>query len=289
MQRTKFYNDSEQIKLNSVIAIPIEIYELLLEDSNPADLIALYSFLIRKADLQKTNCIKISSEHIQIRLQWSLMKVRKVKNQLKSLNLIEDVVVRDDKRFVGNFILLKNYIGNNPMDLLSSQTEQFLLNVKNRLTDSHNGADHGSMRVVGNFLLPNNYAENETSEMTSSRTAHKYIYRGENSLDVISPEKKEKIERKEIPPTLEQVTKYCQLRKNNINPQSFIDFYDSKGWVVGKSKMKDWQAAIRTWEHTEKKSTSPIGTTKFKVYDGIKYRLCPDGMYRDASGEPYIE
>lgn len=49
-------------------------------------------------------------------------------------------------------------------------------------------------------------------------------------------------------PTLEEVKQYCDERKNNINPQKFIDFYQSKGWMVGKNKMKDWKACIRTWE-----------------------------------------
>ena len=50
------------------------------------------------------------------------------------------------------------------------------------------------------------------------------------------------------PPTVDEVAAYCGERNNRIDPQTFVDFYASKGWVVGKSKMKDWKAAIRTWE-----------------------------------------
>lgn len=50
------------------------------------------------------------------------------------------------------------------------------------------------------------------------------------------------------PPTLEEVASYCQERENNIDPQSWIDFYTSNGWKVGKNAMKDWKAAVRTWE-----------------------------------------
>lgn len=50
------------------------------------------------------------------------------------------------------------------------------------------------------------------------------------------------------PPTLEQVAAYCTERKNQIDPQAFVDFYTSKGWKVGNQGMKDWQAAVRTWE-----------------------------------------
>lgn len=50
------------------------------------------------------------------------------------------------------------------------------------------------------------------------------------------------------PPTVEEVAAYCRERNNRIDPQTFVDFYASKGWVVGKTKMKDWKAAVRTWE-----------------------------------------
>lgn len=50
------------------------------------------------------------------------------------------------------------------------------------------------------------------------------------------------------PPSVDQVMEYCQERKNNVDPQTFVDFYESKGWLIGKTKMKDWKAAVRTWE-----------------------------------------
>ena len=49
-------------------------------------------------------------------------------------------------------------------------------------------------------------------------------------------------------PTVEEVKAYCVERKNNVNPDKFIDFYESKGWLIGKNPMKDWRACVRTWE-----------------------------------------
>lgn len=54
------------------------------------------------------------------------------------------------------------------------------------------------------------------------------------------------------PPTLEEVEEYCFERNNNVDAQSFIDFYSAKGWMIGKNKMKDWKAAVRTWESKRK-------------------------------------
>ena len=51
-----------------------------------------------------------------------------------------------------------------------------------------------------------------------------------------------------MPPTLDQILFYCNERLNNVDANKFIDHYTSNGWLVGKNKMKDWKAAVRTWE-----------------------------------------
>jgi hypothetical protein len=53
------------------------------------------------------------------------------------------------------------------------------------------------------------------------------------------------------PPTVEMVKAYCLERGNRVDPQRFVDFYASKGWKVGNQPMKDWKAAVRTWEQRE--------------------------------------
>ena len=60
------------------------------------------------------------------------------------------------------------------------------------------------------------------------------------------------------PPTLEEVTAYCQERNKGVDPQRWYDFYTAKGWMIGKNKMKDWKAAVRTWENKQDKP-SPNG------------------------------
>lgn len=51
------------------------------------------------------------------------------------------------------------------------------------------------------------------------------------------------------PPTVDEVKAYCKERNNNVDAERFIDYYNSNGWMVGKNKMKDWKAAVRTWEN----------------------------------------
>ena len=59
------------------------------------------------------------------------------------------------------------------------------------------------------------------------------------------------------PPTVEEVEEYCKSRGNGVNAQKFVDFYACKGWKVGKNAMKDWKAAVRTWEQRDDTSSQP--------------------------------
>lgn len=71
---------------------------------------------------------------------------------------------------------------------------------------------------------------------------------GKDSLE-IDKVNKENIKRKNFKkPTIEEIENYCKERNNNINASQFYDFYEARGWLIGKNKMKDWKAAVRTWE-----------------------------------------
>lgn len=65
------------------------------------------------------------------------------------------------------------------------------------------------------------------------------------------PSKEEKVihtSKRFLIPSILEISTYCQERKNEINAEQFYDHYQSNGWMVGKNKMKDWKAAVRTWE-----------------------------------------
>lgn len=69
-----------------------------------------------------------------------------------------------------------------------------------------------------------------------------------------NPNPNPKVKKKTVrftPPSLSEIKEYCLERKNKIDPESFIDFYNSKGWMIGKNKMKCWKSSIRTWEKKE--------------------------------------
>ena len=90
---------------------------------------------------------------------------------------------------------------------------------------------------------------------------HEPVYIDKDSIDKDRIEKNS-IEEREgamprsrsfTPPTLEEVEAYCQERNNGIDAQTFIDYYSARGWMMNsKNKMKDWKAAVRTWEQRHK-------------------------------------
>lgn len=80
-------------------------------------------------------------------------------------------------------------------------------------------------------------AKAETKEETETKDK-------KNNLTVITKNQNFK------KPTLEEVQAYCQERKNNVDAEKWLDYYTANGWKVGKNSMKDWRAAVRTWERS---------------------------------------
>lgn len=67
-----------------------------------------------------------------------------------------------------------------------------------------------------------------------------------------------------IPPSIEEVQNYCTERRNGIEAEAFVDYYTSTGWMIGKNKMRDWKAAIRTWERKQRATEKQ---DEGKIYD----------------------
>ena len=79
---------------------------------------------------------------------------------------------------------------------------------------------------------------------------------GEGNEAAILPEEKKKSSAKKEktafrPPSLQEVTDYCKEKGYSVNPWKFVNYYASNGWMVGRNHMKDWRAAVRSWESKE--------------------------------------
>jgi hypothetical protein len=89
-----------------------------------------------------------------------------------------------------------------------------------------------------------------------------------------------------VKPTLDEVKNYCLERNNSVDPESFIDFYESKGWLIGKNHMKDWKAAVRTWEKRNKGESNDRALGTDTSRDEAEYeRQVREQLKRIESGE----
>lgn len=98
------------------------------------------------------------------------------------------------------------------------------------------------------------YKEKESAEALENTQEKEKVTQKEKEL-LKNKEKENNTKEREIKkfftkPSVEEVKQYCEERKNNVDYVKFYDFYESKGWMVGKNKMKDWKACVRTWERS---------------------------------------
>lgn len=99
-------------------------------------------------------------------------------------------------------------------------------------------------KMIENKTIKNNQNNQKQSKQSIlSETETETETKEKNTLKGIQKEKK--IFQK---PSLEEVKSYCQERGNNVDAERWINYYESNGWKVGKNSMKDWRAAVRTWE-----------------------------------------
>lgn len=106
----------------------------------------------------------------------------------------------------------------------------------NTLLDDKKGCQNNTLSLKNNNNINNNSNVTLTCELPHTRTRDK------------KPVKRVIFHK----PTLQDVMEYCESRNNGVNAQRFIDYYESNGWMVGRNHMKDWRAAVRTWEQKDK-------------------------------------
>jgi hypothetical protein len=132
------------------------------------------------------------------------------------------------------------------------------------LTTTRRGTPCKSYYTVqwSNWLAQNELTSESKMNQLDSPKRSNIISNKESSNKMINNNTKSK---NFVKPTIDEIQVYCKARRNNVDAQKFLDYYESKGWVVGKnSKMKSWKAAIRTWEGNSynNSSNSRTGNTR---------------------------
>lgn len=141
--------------------------------------------------------------------------------------------------------------------------------------------------------------ERKQKKLTQSRNLEEIL---ENSTPEIELEKEINIE-KEIDssastttkrkrfekPSISDIKQYCMERNNNVNAEHFFDYYESNGWKVGKNSMKDWKAAVRTWERSEYRKPTQKKNSKQDAINDLRDLMNEYGGVNEQSNEPSTE
>lgn len=101
----------------------------------------------------------------------------------------------------------------------------------------------------------------------------------------VAPKSSAPVAKKFIRPTVEDVRAYCSERGNRVSAEAFCDFYDSKGWRVGSSPMKDWRAAVRTWEKRDGRGAMKMTAGQGQTL-GVDEWIDEQGTRRYGTGKP---
>lgn len=145
------------------------------------------------------------------------------------------------------------------------------INEKSKLSADETGAYIECNQSDGSEAVPNRFRSGSASE-TQDRTE---LESGKSKGNIMGEKFGEFFPTKTkrfVPPSSEEVRKYCAERENGINADNFIDYYTANGWMVGKNKMKDWRAAVRTWEKRGGENSAYMRESKetpFRIQGGL--------------------
>ena len=153
-----------------------------------------------------------------------------------------------------------NYALNNELPAIAENTLEWALWIKIAKRIDQEREKYESIKAkraeAGKKHVGNQYKQGH-----SKQKLQKAKQQTEKKEIIEKPIEKPKVKTFEKP-TIEEIQAYCVERNNNVDAQSFFDFYESKGWKVGTVKMKDWKACIRTWEGRQRHENVQQKTTK---------------------------
>ena len=132
------------------------------------------------------------------------------------------------------------------------KTSRFLKTLEQQKMVTTNSTTHGTTITIVNYELFQSLCTTNgaTDSTTHGTTGVQQLPTNNNDNN----DNKKKKGVRFVPPTITEVEEYCREKGYNIKASNFVDFYEAKGWMMGKNKMKDWKAAVRTWVRRENNS-----------------------------------
>lgn len=189
----------------------------------------------------------------------------------------------DDDGFVNNPKKIQRMIGASDDDCRLLVIKRFILTFDSGVIVIKHWKIHNYIRndryketlykeEMSHLVLTDKNAYTEADKTLGIPNDNQTVYQMDTQVrlgkDRLGKDNKEKSIKKKVtfsPPTIEEVQAYCQERKNNIDAEHFVDFYTCKGWKVGSQPMKDWKAAVRTWEKRGNTNNGQYGKNGVKL------------------------
>lgn len=167
--------------------------------------------------------------------------------------------------YAESFVEPADFIGNERFTWPAAK-QLIDLTFSENMKQRENGKKGGRPKTQQN---PNKPTETQINPNEPNKTLKEKESKEKESKEKENNEKKShsEIYRRFTPPTIQEVMDYCKERGNNVDPERFVDFYSSKGWKVGNQPMKDWKAAVRTWEKSEKKPVQLLPAQDYRQRD----------------------
>lgn len=163
-------------------------------------------------------------------------------------NFLEDISTLEDDEIGRLFVGMLRYAEDGEQPSLPGN-ERFLWGVVKKQVDAMRKS-YDSRCEVNKQIATNRYESLRIVENSTNR------YESYQEEEEEEEEKKKRYNKRFTPPTYTEVEEYCSSSGlSNVDAHKFCDFYASKNWLVGKSKMKDWKAACRNWNRTDRKKT----------------------------------
>ena len=184
---------------------------------------------------------------------WMYLLLNATHKEMDALFGSERITLKPGQLITGRKAIAKQFNVN------ESKVNRILKIFKNEHQIEQQTCNKGQLITILNWSYYQGSEQQSEQQVNNKRTASEQQVNTNKNDKNVKNDKNDKnktsdviVERKIIPPTLEMVQKYCDDRKNGIDAEMFIAFYQSKEWFIGKNKMKDWHAAIHTWEKYRK-------------------------------------
>ena len=241
---TKFWEDSWVEQLN----ISEKLLFLYLITNSYANLAGIYEITINR-----------------ICFETGLDK-RTVSNGLKRFETVRKAFFLDE-----SFIFLPNWLKNQNLNSNMKKNvikviDELPNNIKIKILGNGYQTIRNDYERIRNTLLKYEVLEDEVLEGEGEEEC-----KGDEPLPPQSIKSKFNDSKKSLstnfkPPTIDEVKKYCAERKNKVDAIKFVDHYEARGWLLGKVKMKDWKAAVRTWERNDYSNSHDVFDKKDPRY-----------------------